>query len=114
MVKHTHFWEMAREIRAHCLATGLRVLSKDRIENRTCGFVTDCEKNDLRYRDWRISFADASRTANDRKGGFDGLSEEEMIKITHPHLMGSKGREVVALNLSGAETMRALLQRLHG
>jgi hypothetical protein len=100
LTRHQHFWEMAREIRAYCRAQGLQVLVKDSLDNMTCGFVTDCAENDPRHREWRMRLADVSLTANDRRGGFDGLSEEDMIKITHPHLMGSTGREKVAQALS--------------
>ena len=97
---HKHFWVMAREIRAYCRETGLRVLAKDR-GDLTCEFVTDCPEGDLRHREWCMRFADVSLTANDRLGGFDGLSEQDMIRITHPHLMrGSTGRESVAEALS--------------
>lgn len=98
--RHTHFWVMARDIRAYVKKTGLAVLSFDDPNTRTCGFITDIPENDARHRSWRMRLADVSVTANQRENGFEGWSNEDMIRLTHPHLMGSTGRIQVAKMLS--------------
>lgn len=100
---HTDFWSMARATWDYCRRTGMSVVSQDNREKRLCGFVTDCDEDDPRRREWEISLADASLTANHRYGGFNGLSEEEMIQITHPHLSNPEGRKVVARSLSAGQ-----------
>ncbi len=76
------------------------VVSRDDQESRTIGFVTDCPQIDSRFREWRMSISDVIRTGNKRPPEFDGLTDEQMIKMTHPHLQGSDGRRVLAEILS--------------
>lgn len=95
--KHTHFWEMASDIRAYVKETGLRVLSSDRKEDLTIGFATNCPEDDPKYRVWRIRIVDVQLTANKREGGFEGWSDADMCKLTH-HMMAS--RNMVAEVLS--------------
>ena len=100
MYKYQHFWEMAHAIRGYCKETGLHVVSRDDKDDRTIGFATDCPQIDARFREWRMSLADVSRTANQRPPSFDSFTPDEMIKMTHPHLQGSSGRVVLAEILS--------------
>lgn len=88
----SHFWEMAREIRAYCKTTGLLVLAHDNPHMRTMGFETDCPMDDPRHRNWSIGLTNMIRTGNRREGGYDGGSEEDMIKITDMmrHIEGRK------------------------
>lgn len=102
VIRHTHFWTMANDIRNFCRATTYRVLSHDDQERRTIGFVTACAETDPLYHEWRISLADVSLTANRRRDvEFAGLSDEEKIALTK-HLQTREGRVVLAEILSGA------------
>jgi hypothetical protein len=105
IVWHKHFWVMAQEIRDYCRDTGVHVISMNYRDERAIGFLTvlpdsALPEGDLRLRLWKIRLADVSRTANKRSVGYDGLSEFEMTRITHPYLMNPGGRAVVAKTLS--------------
>lgn len=104
MPSYDHFWTLAREVRAYCKETGLRVLSKDDRDARTIGFVTDVPEDDPRYRAFTMRLADVIRTGNQRTG-FEDFTDAEMITMTHPHLSGSEGRvrvaEVLSLGILG-------------
>jgi hypothetical protein len=80
-VQSSHFWDMAREIPAYCKDTGLRVVALDNPRMRTFEFETEVSKDDPRHRHWHIRLTDMMRTVNKREGGYDGGSEEDMIKI---------------------------------
>ncbi len=97
---HVDFWQMVHAIRAYVRETGVHVLSVDQRHRMRLGFVTACPASDPRSRHWWIRLADVSRTANQRPSDFEGLSTDDLIRITHPHLMTSDGRMEIALWLS--------------
>jgi hypothetical protein len=100
LVEHTHFWDMAREIRAYCEEHKVHVAVFDNRDNRTIGFAVQVSASDPLWKVWRITLANASRTANDHRDGFENLTDEEMVRIIHPHLMSSYSRFRIAVALS--------------
>ena len=99
MHQHVNFWLLAREVRDYCRDTGLKVLSADDHRAMTIGFVTECDREDSRYRHWYIRVADVSLTANRRDIGYNGHTDAEMIRMS-TQLMHSSGRIQVAEMLS--------------
>lgn len=93
---HTDFWTMAREIRDYCKKTGLSVVVQDDSKLLYAGFTTACPASDTRCKHWSIRLSDISVTANKRPADFEGLSQEDMVRITHPWLWSSDTRAKVA------------------
>lgn len=97
---HTDFWTMARDIRAYCRETGLSVVVHDDMNFRRVGFTTACAASDPRFRHWNMRIGDVSLTANKRPVEFEGLSNDDLLRITHPWLMSGHTRFKVAEYLS--------------
>lgn len=97
---HTNFWDMARDIRAYCKETGLHVVVQDDQEHRRIGFTTGCAASDPRFKHWNMRLGDVSLTANKRPVDFEGLSNDDLVRITHPWLMSGHTRHRVAEFLS--------------
>jgi hypothetical protein len=95
-----HFWVLARDVRAYCRDTGLRVGSRDSVMTRRFGFYTiDVPTTDSRYREWWIRLTALSLTANKRDMGYEGFTDADMILITQ-HMREPSGRGLVAEHFS--------------
>ncbi len=90
------FWKLAKEARAYCKETGLPVVAADNRDTRRIGFATGCPASDPRYRVFSMAIVDVQLTGNRRPPEFEGLSQEDMIRLTHPWLMSGDTRHKVA------------------
>jgi hypothetical protein len=100
VLEHEHWWVLARDVRAYCRDTGLRVGSRDNVLTRRLGFYTlGIPTTDTRYREWCIRLTNMIRTGNQRIMGYEGFSDADMIKITQ-HMVNPSGRSLVAEHFS--------------
>lgn len=97
-IKHTDFWAMISEIKAHCKAANVHVLLMDDAETLKLGFMTDCSAFEPEFRMWEIRTSDVTRTLNDP--ATPGITRRnfrlvaERLKLEHElaeFVAGSKG-----------------------